>query len=40
MLRLELDGIWLAKGRFLRDAPNAPHNGTTKYLSSNVIASF
>jgi hypothetical protein len=39
-LRLELDGIWLAKGRFLRDAPNAPPGGDTKYLSANLTASF
>lgn len=39
-LRLELDGVWLAKGRFLREAPNAPPGGDTKYLSANVTASF
>jgi len=39
-LRLELDGILLAKGHFLRHAPNAPHTGNTKYLSTNLIATF
>ncbi|MBC9032839.1 alginate export family protein [Sphingomonas sp. JC676] len=39
-LRVEVDGVWLAKGRFLRAAPNAPTNGDTKYLSLNLTASF
>jgi hypothetical protein len=39
-LRFEVDGVWLAKGRFLRDAPNAPQTGDTKYLSLNLTASF
>jgi hypothetical protein len=39
-LRYEFDGLLLAKGRFLRDAPNAPAGRWTKYVSFNVIASF
>jgi hypothetical protein len=39
-LRLELDAVLLAKGRFLRDAPNAPPGTWTKYLSFNLTASF
>ncbi|GAA0335562.1 hypothetical protein GCM10009087_52500 [Sphingomonas oligophenolica] len=39
-LRFEVDGEWLAKGRFLRDAPNAPRDGDTTYLSFNLTASF
>jgi len=39
-LRAELDGVWLAKGRFLRDAPNAPKSGNTRYVSTNLTMSF
>ena len=39
-LRFEVDGVWLAKGRFLRDAPNAPATGDTKYLSLNLTAAI
>ncbi len=39
-LRFEVDGVWLAKGRFLRDAPNAPPSRDTRYLSLNLTASF
>ncbi|ODP36388.1 hypothetical protein BFL28_06460 [Sphingomonas turrisvirgatae] len=39
-LRFEYDGLILAKGRFLRDAPNAPGGGTTRYHSFNLTASF
>lgn len=39
-LRLEVDAVLLAKGRFLRDAPNAPPGSTTKYLSLNATATF
>jgi hypothetical protein len=35
-LRLELDAVVLCKGRFLRDAPNAPQGRLTKYASLNV----
>ncbi len=38
-LRFEIDGVMLFKGRFLRDAPNAPRR-TTRYASINVTASF
>jgi hypothetical protein len=37
-LRFEVDGVWLAKGRFLRDAPNAPATSDTHYLSLNLTA--
>jgi len=39
-LRFEVDGVWLAKGHFLREAPNAPQDGDTTYLSLNLMASF
>lgn len=39
-LRLEWNGVLLAKGRFLRDAPNAPPGRTTRYMSLNATASF
>jgi hypothetical protein len=39
-LRFEFDGLLLAKGRFLRDAPNAPSDAWTKYGSFNLTASF
>lgn len=39
-LRLEVDGILLAKGRFLDEAPNPPPSGTTAYGSFNLTASF
>ena len=39
-LRFEANGVLLAKGRFLRDAPNAPSGGTTLYSSLNLTASF
>lgn len=39
-LRFEFDGLLLAKGRFLRDAPNAPSGRWTKYGSFNLTASF
>lgn len=39
-LRLELDAVMLAKGRFLRDAPNAPPGRWTRYISLNATASF
>lgn len=39
-LRFELDALVLAKGRFLRDAPNAPSKRTTRYASFNLTASF
>lgn len=39
-LRLEFDGVLLAKGRFLREAPNAPPRRWTKYLSANATVAF
>lgn len=39
-LRLEVDGVLLAKGRFLREAPNAPPGRWTRYLSLNALAAF
>lgn len=39
-LRFEADGVVLTKGRFLREAPNAPAGGTTLYSSLNLTASF
>lgn len=39
-LRLEVDAVVLAKGRFLRTAPNAPPGRWTRYLSLNATASF
>lgn len=39
-LRVELDGVLLAKGRFLAEAPNAPPGGTSAYGSFNLTASF
>ena len=39
-LRLELDAVLLAKGRFLRDAPNAPPGRWTRYVSLNATAAF
>lgn len=39
-LRFEFDGLLLAKGRFLRDAPNAPAGKWTRYASFNVTAGF
>ena len=39
-LQLEVDAVLLAKGRFLRDAPNAPAGRWTRYLSLNATASL
>jgi hypothetical protein len=39
-VRLEYSGVLLAKGRFLRDAPNAPGKGWTRYGSFNVTVGF
>ncbi len=39
-LRAEVNGLLLFKGRFLETAPNAPPNGTTRYLSLNLTSSF
>jgi hypothetical protein len=39
-LRFEVNGLLLAKGRFLREAPNAPPGRTTRYASLNLTATF
>jgi hypothetical protein len=39
-LRFEYNGLLLAKGRFLRDAPNAPRRSTTLYNSFNLTVNF
>lgn len=39
-LRGEINAFWLAKGRFLSTAPNAPATGNTTYVSSALLASF
>ncbi|MDF2496015.1 alginate export family protein [Sphingomonas sp.] len=39
-LRLEVDAVLLAKGRFLKEAPNAPAGRWTRYLSLNATATF
>lgn len=39
-LRGEVNGVWLAKGRFLDTAPNAPATGDTRYISTAIAASF
>lgn len=39
-LRAEFDGVYLAKGRFLKTAPNAPANGDMRYASFNLTATF
>lgn len=39
-LRLEWNGLLLAKGRFLRNAPNAPAGENTLYNSFNATVSF
>lgn len=39
-LRYEVNGLLLAKGRFLRNAPNAPSGAWTRYASFNLTASF
>jgi hypothetical protein len=39
-IRLEADVVLLAKGRFLREAPNAPPGAWTRYLSLNTTFLF
>lgn len=39
-IRLEADLVLLAKGRFLREAPNAPPGSWTRYGSLNATLSF
>jgi len=40
LLRAEINGVWLAKGRFLKSAPNAPATGDTRYISTALTATF
>ncbi|OYW45490.1 MAG: hypothetical protein B7Z33_06510 [Sphingomonadales bacterium 12-68-11] len=39
-LRGEANAVWLAKGRFLETAPNAPPTGDTRYLAIATTATF
>lgn len=39
-LRAEVNANLLFKGRFLRDAPNAPRTGTTRYIATALTAFF
>lgn len=39
-LRLEVGGAYLAKGSFLKGAPNAPDTGDTRYVYVDLAASF
>lgn len=39
-LRFEFNGVLLAKGRLLREAPNAPAGGTTAYGSFSLAATL
>lgn len=39
-LRGEVNALWLAKGHFLKAAPNAPRAGNTGYLSTALTATF
>jgi hypothetical protein len=39
-LRAEVNAVWLAKGRFLDTAPNAPRTGDTHYLATALTATF
>ncbi len=39
-LRFEVNGTYLAKGRFLRDAPNSPRTPDTKYGAFNLTAYY
>lgn len=39
-LRAEVNAVWLAKGRFLKTAPNAPQTGDTHYLATGLTATF
>lgn len=39
-LRAELNAAYLAKGRFLKNAPNAPQGDDTRYLAIGIMATF
>ncbi|MET0193941.1 MAG: alginate export family protein, partial [Hyphomicrobiaceae bacterium] len=38
-LRAEVNALWLARGRFLKDAPNAPKEDA-RYWTTGVTATF
>jgi hypothetical protein len=39
-LRAEFNAAWIGKGHFLKEAPNAPETGNTKYGSFAITTSF
>ncbi|MBO9519369.1 MAG: alginate export family protein [Porphyrobacter sp.] len=39
-LRAEVNAVWLAKGEFLKTAPNAPQTGDTHYIATALMATF
>lgn len=39
-MRLDVNALVLAKGRFLREAPNAPSSGNTRYLALDASVFF
>lgn len=39
-VQFEISALTLLKGRFLKDAPNAPTGGNTRYVSFNVTTHF
>ena len=39
-LRAEANAVWLAKGSFLENAPNAPDTGDTHYIAASLTATF
>ncbi|WP_239018774.1 alginate export family protein [Sphingobium terrigena] len=39
-LRVEINASWIGKGRFLRDAPNAPDAGNPRYISLALSSMF
>lgn len=39
-LRTEINASWIGKGRFLHDAPNAPHTGNTRYIALALTTLF
>ncbi len=40
VVRFEVGATWLGKGRFLREAPNAPREGNTAYYYTDVTFTF
>jgi len=39
-LRVEVGAAYLAKGRFLTQAPNAPHSGDARYGYADLVFKF